>query len=40
MYHKTYRDQITIPKPISEMLRNPNSIKYVIKCTKIEIKSK
>ena len=29
--------QTTIPKPISELLGNPGSIKYVIKGKKIEI---
>ena len=32
--------QITMPKPILELLGNPNSIKYVISGIRIEIKAK
>ena len=38
-HNKIRGAQTTIPKPISELLGNPDNIKYVIKDTKIEITS-
>ena len=36
-YHKTRGDLIALPKPISELLNKPDTIKFVIKGKKIEI---
>lgn len=36
-HHETREDQTYLPKPIMEILGNPDTIKFVIKGEKVEI---